>query len=89
MATSKKKEPAYLDLNFPKGGKVQPAGFKQVSLDGKARIVIEGDVKLLEHDPYDWEDGKRLRLKITMCEIQAIDKSETADKFYPKMSPGS
>lgn len=84
--SKKKKDPPMLSLNFPKGGDVQPNGFNRIGIDRKVRVIIEGTIKSLAKDEYEWDEGKRLSMKISKCKIEPAGKSgKTADTLYPDM----
>jgi len=86
MATKKKKEPPMVRLEFPKGSGVEPKGFDKVTIDGKVRVVLEGTVKVISKDEYEWNDGKNLSVKLSKCNIEPVGQAaNSADAIYPKM----
>ena len=86
MATKKSKEPPMVRLEFPKKSGVEPKGFDKVTIDGKVRIVLEGTVKAIRKDEYEWDDGKNLSVRLSKCNIEPMGiPANNADALYPKM----
>ena len=85
MAT-KSKDPPMVNLNFPKGSAVEPKGFNEMTIDGKVRITLEGTVKAISKDEYEWNKGKSLSVKLSKCKIEPTGiPADNADDLYPKM----
>lgn len=85
MTTKKKKDPPMVSLSFPKGSDVQPLGFGDVSIDSSVTVIIKGKVTSIAKDEYEWDEGKRLSIKISKCKIEAPGKKDTAETLYPGM----
>lgn len=73
VATMEKEKPT-VRLNFPEKGKVQPKGFKDVSVDEEVTLTIKGKVTRLEHSADVWDKGKHITVQITSCEMSGKAK---------------
>lgn len=73
------KEPPTLNLNFPKDGKVQPAGFAGLGVAADVTIVIKGKITRIEENIEEWNPGKHLTLNIGSCDIYGPEKKISLD----------
>jgi hypothetical protein len=57
-----------LRLEFPKGGKVQPEGFKDLSVGQQVSVTIRGTVRqLADYPEREWDPGKDVAIEMTSC----------------------
>ena len=79
MTAKEIKDPPSISMRFPKGGKVQPGGFKELGVDEEVTVILKGKVKRLEHDSEEWNPGKHVTIQPTSCEFQKPAREVTLD----------
>lgn len=70
----KKPEPATISAMFPADGKVQPKGFKELTVGETVAVMVTGTVKGIEDNADEWIPGKRVRIDLTGFEVKMETK---------------
>ena len=68
-----------LNLSFPAGGKVQPKGFKDLSVKEEFTVIIKGKILSVSENAEEWIPGKQITGLISSCSFQGPEEGITMD----------
>ena len=78
------KPKASADVRVPKECKCDITGFKDVSVDDEATIVIKGRISELRDRSSDWDNGKHLCIEPSSVKIYGPGKKMTMEDAIEK-----
>ena len=78
------KPKASMDVHVPKECKAEIKGFKDISVDDDATIVIKGRVSEIRDRSEQWDSGKHICMEPSSVKIYGPDKKVTMDDAIEK-----
>ncbi|MBC2712048.1 MAG: hypothetical protein HGJ94_14010 [Desulfosarcina sp.] len=70
---SRRKEPAEMNVSFPKRQKVRPAGFDDLSVGDTVTCTVVGKVVRVEENAEEWSPGRHMKLEVKKFTVEAAD----------------
>jgi hypothetical protein len=67
IASPRNDEPVTAQFNFREKGKVQPKGYKGLTIDADVTVTVKGKVKQIGSS---WDNGATFTIEVAACEIE-------------------